>query len=77
MELRLVPMRVCRVENPLGSWTNSRVASLGLASTEASSMERRCAGCSVERFAGRIRQNTSARIMIRSIDFTNGKLTFV
>ena len=39
-------------------------------------MEWRCAGCSIERFAGKVRHNTSARTMIRCIDFTNGKPIF-
>src|SRR5215469_845362 len=39
-------------------------------------MEWRCAGCFIERFAGKVCPNTSARIMIRCIDSTNGKPIF-
>src|ERR1700730_11840934 len=49
---------------------------IGLASTAASWMEERCAGCSVELFAGEVYQNTSARIMIRCIDSIDGRPIF-
>jgi hypothetical protein len=40
-------------------------------------MEWRYAGCSIiERFAGKVCQNTSARIMIHCIGSTNGKPIF-
>jgi hypothetical protein len=47
-----------------------------IACTAAWWMEWRCAGCSGERFAGTVCQNTSARIRIRSIDSTHGKPIF-
>ena len=39
-------------------------------------MDWRCAGCFIERFAATVCQDTSARIMIRCIDSTNGKPIF-
>jgi hypothetical protein len=39
-------------------------------------VEWRYAGYSIERFAGKVCQNTSARIMIRCIGSTNGKPIF-
>ena len=49
---------------------------IGFACTTASLMEWRCAVCSIVRFAGTVRPNISARITIRCIDSTNGRLIF-
>ena len=49
---------------------------MGLASTTAAWVDWCCAGCFIERFAATVCQDTSARIMIRCIDSTNGKPIF-
>src|SRR6185369_13906084 len=49
---------------------------IGFASTAASLMEWRCAGCSIARFAGTVFPNISVRIPIRHIDSTKGRLIF-
>src|SRR5579862_1824527 len=49
---------------------------VGLAPSAASLMAQRCAVCSNERSAETVCRDTSARIMIRCIDFINGKPTF-
>jgi hypothetical protein len=49
---------------------------MGFGSTAASSMEWRCAGCFIERFAGRVCRIISARTMIRCIDSTSGRQIF-
>ena len=72
-------MRIRNLANTLGFGRDGPVHAarrLGLVFTAASLMEWHYAGCSIELFAGKICQNTSARIMIRRIGSTNGKPIF-
>jgi hypothetical protein len=72
-------MRIRNLANTLGSGRDGPIHAAHCwvwVFTAASWMEWRYVGCSIERFAGKVCQNTSAQIMIRCTGSTNGKPIF-